>query len=343
MKKKLSKIPIFYFVVCGVFILGNFQLAKAANKVHLIPGTVNLISGNSPCKDQGSKTCYEFLEPLPAVDDKGRDALATAVQITPDEGIGASFNNMYMIAIGIGSVLAVIMIMVYGFRYMTNDKSVQNTTMLRERLTNVALGLLLLLGIYVILNTINPQLVDVQPEIGETFINSQEFKDIYQQYIVRTGQKVSFSDFGKSLKSEYIPALDKVVPSHKKGIRTLMLTHTTMEGFYPGSKAYRTNNPGNIGNVDSGATVTYPTLEAGVKKQYEHITNIVSGKNPYYKIGTYYKSVGFTYDGSLDQYLKIYATGARVSSTYLNMFIAVFKKQGFTVTGSTKMSEIFAM
>lgn len=375
MKNFLKKLSIFGFLF---FFLG-VPFSFAQTQVPLIPGSLNLYAGNDVCntkkieaadairktpgltKDEkdarvaeSDKTieaeCYQFLEPLPAVTPDGANAEATAIQITPTEGIGASFNNMYSIAIGIGSVVAVVMIVIYGFKYMTSESGGGNLQKLKSRITNVVLGLLLLVGIYVILNTINPNLLDVQPDVGKEFITSEAFDQIYQSYIARTGEKVSFSDFGKALKEEYIPVLDKVVPANKKGVRTLMLAHTTMEGFIAptkgnpsGSKSYRTKNPGNIGNVNNGDTVSYPTLQEGVTRQYNHITDIVTGKERNYKVGTYYPRVGFTYNGTLDQYLKIYATGARGDNTYLNMFIAVFKKQGLTIDGNTKMSDIYNM
>ena len=177
----------------------------AQTQVPLIPGTkfysgtdacstrlkeeiakINKMSGISSderekLKDQAesdnSKTCYEFLEPLPAVDSSGNAAEATAIEITPTEGISGTFNNMYGMAIGIGSVLAVIMIALYGFRYMSGNKSVYENGKLKEKITNVVLGLLLLLGIYVILNTINPRLLDVQPEMGEISLVSERISD----------------------------------------------------------------------------------------------------------------------------------------------------------------------
>jgi len=194
-------IVIITVTVCGFFI----DQAFAGNNVSLIP-TTNLYSGPEPCakrlkekiatinkntklsqaerEDQieqatadNEKTCYEFLEPLPAVDDTGNPAEATAIEITPSEGISGSFNNLYGIAIGIGSVLAVIMIAVYGFKYMSGNKSVYENSALKEKITNVLLGVLLLLGIYVILQTINPELLDTQPEIGEQTIVAERISD----------------------------------------------------------------------------------------------------------------------------------------------------------------------
>jgi hypothetical protein len=59
------------------------------------------------------------------------------------------------------------MLVIYGFRYAANDKNVATFGTLKEKITNVVLGLLLLLGIFVILNTINPDLLIVGSDIGD--------------------------------------------------------------------------------------------------------------------------------------------------------------------------------
>jgi hypothetical protein len=150
--------------------------ASADNNVFLLPNTT-LYQGESPCTNKDSKTCYEFLEPLPVIDENGKNAEATAIEIIPEQqSIGKSFNNFYDIAIGIGSVLAVIMIALYGFRYMTGEKSVHEISQLKTKIMNVVLGILLLLGIYIILNTINPNLLKVEPDVGEVSIDADEFE-----------------------------------------------------------------------------------------------------------------------------------------------------------------------
>jgi hypothetical protein len=59
------------------------------------------------------------------------------------------------------------MLTIYGFQYAANDKNIATFEVLKERITKVMLGLLLLLGIFVILNTINPDLLILEPEIAK--------------------------------------------------------------------------------------------------------------------------------------------------------------------------------
>lgn len=68
-------------------------------------------------------------------------------------------NMIYKILIGLAGVLAVIMIFYGGVQYMTTD-AMGKKQQGRETIKNAILGLLLALGSYVILNTINPKLLN---------------------------------------------------------------------------------------------------------------------------------------------------------------------------------------
>jgi len=67
--------------------------------------------------------------------------------------------GIYGIAIGIGSVIATVMIIWAGFEYMYQE-SITGKSAARERITNAFLGLLVILGSYILLRTINPALVE---------------------------------------------------------------------------------------------------------------------------------------------------------------------------------------
>ena len=134
-----------------------------------------------------------------------------------------------------------------------------------------------------------------------------------------------------------------------------MIAQTQMEGFAPNTKAYRTNNPGNIGNTDNGGTRGFSALESGIKGQYNYLVGVALNQNKNYKLGSHkkapsiydkdtsqtYPGIDFTYTGTLDQYLKIYSTGARKYPTYLNLVITYFRNAGHTITGQTTLKEIY--
>jgi hypothetical protein len=62
---------------------------------------------------------------------------------------------MFTIAIGIAGVLAVIMIMVGGIEYITAD-TLGGKAGGKEKINNAIIGLLLAIGAYIILYTVNP-------------------------------------------------------------------------------------------------------------------------------------------------------------------------------------------
>lgn len=180
------------------------------------------------------------------------------------------------------------------------------------------------------------------------------YSDGFTSTGVSTTEKRGIGSVSKTIKEVYIPTLEKVVPAGSKGIKLLITAQTQMEGFAPGTKSYRTNNPGNIGNTDNGGTRGFPTLDTGVKGQYDYTVGVALNKNKNYKLGERktapaifdgdsgqsYPGIDFVYKGTLDQYLKIYSTGARKYNTYLNLVVSYFAKNGHTITGETTLKEI---
>lgn len=180
------------------------------------------------------------------------------------------------------------------------------------------------------------------------------YSDDFTSTGVAKKEKRGIGSVSKTLKEVYIPTLEKVVPAGSKGIKLLITAQTQMEGFAPGTKSYRTNNPGNIGNTDNGGTREFSSLDTGVKGQYDYTVGVALNKNKNYKIGERrkapsiydkdsaqtYPGIDFIYKGTLDQYLKIYSTGARKYDTYLNLVVSYFAKNGHTITGETTLKEI---
>lgn len=167
----------------------------------------------------------------------------------------------------------------------------------------------------------------------------------------------------KEMKTEYIPALDKVMIDQPKGFKLLCTIMAHKEGFFKGSRSYRTNNPGNIGNTDSGSNKKNRSLEDGILLQRDYILKIADGKSktypmgakktikPYYspEIAKHSKSYGmspylpgydFIFTGQLDQFVKIYSTGARGGNGYLSMIVSYFKNNGIDITSESKIQNI---
>jgi hypothetical protein len=153
-----------------------------------------------------------------------------------------------------------------------------------------------------------------------------------------TAQKV------QSVDATYTTALKNAYPNISLTAQTLLEAQTTMEGFFKGSISFTSNNPGNVNtylNKDGTAHINkYNTLEEGIKAQYGYISQAVGGASAY-KIGR--QVCDEKYDGSLYQYLGIYSTGGLApDNNYLNFVVNYFKSKGITITGRTKMSEIWS-
>lgn len=182
---------------------------------------------------------------------------------------------------------------------------------------------------------------------------------------VKNNIEVKFND---DIIEQYIPVWNTV--EAPKGIKMLALIMAVKEGFIdnPGTKndsrSYKYNNPGNIGNTDSGANVKLPTLKAGIEKQISFLTGIANGENKLYPVGKiktlkpYYSPeiaknkktyqlepycpgyVFEPYTGRLDQFIKIYSTGARQKNTYLSLIISYFKNMGYVITEATTLKDL---
>jgi len=163
-----------------------------------------------------------------------------------------------------------------------------------------------------------------------------------------------------TIKNEYLPALEKL--PYSKGLKLLMTAMTHMEGFRKGSRSYRTNNPGNVGNTDSGANKKLLTLSDGIQLQADHLKKIAEGKSKFYPLGKlvmlkpfYSPEIAknpqyglpanlpgykFIYTGKLDQFIKIYSTGARVTNVYINTIVSYFAANGIVITPEDKLIDI---
>ncbi len=102
---------------------------------------------------------YELLAPIPNQDNVARDTIVI------NEGtLEAYFKNLYRLGIVIATGLAVLMIMWGGIEYITTD-AMGGKEEAKERISSAIMGLLLALGSFVILRTIDPNLVSVKLDI----------------------------------------------------------------------------------------------------------------------------------------------------------------------------------
>lgn len=114
----------------------------------------SIFSQDTRCLDENDQpipNCYGLLEPLPGIS-----------RIDGETTIGEYLNTLIRIAIGLLGLFAVIMIVVGGLQYMSTD-AISGKSEGRDRITKALLGLLLALGSFTMLNTINPDLTVIDP------------------------------------------------------------------------------------------------------------------------------------------------------------------------------------
>ncbi len=168
------------------------------------------------------------------------------------------------------------------------------------------------------------------------------------------------------LKDIYLPEMKKVLADQPIGMQLLCTIFAVKEGYYKGTKSYRTNNPGNIGNTDTGGTKTFDTLGEGIIAQKDYFLSVANGTHsayplgkrkviaPYwsreianhqdtYKMSPYVPGYSFVYTGELQQFVKIYSTGSRAKNTGLSMIISYFRQNGLNIDETSKIQDIIKM
>ena len=141
-----------------------------------------------------TNTEYQLLAPLPCT--PGTEGCVNGELKTFDptqaSNLGKYLNIMISLFIGICAVLAVIMIVVGGIEYMASELP-GNKGHGKERITHAIFGLLLALGAWLILNTINPDLLktDLSSLKNVTIINDFVLSGA-QSLDGKTGAKINF-------------------------------------------------------------------------------------------------------------------------------------------------------
>ncbi len=123
------------------------QSCKDNGGVYSPPGVGGGTPGTVAPMDTGS---YTLLAPLPQ--------LPATLDVTGTTALGNYLNIMIKIFIGICAVLAVIMILMGGIEYMSSEL-ISSKEHGKESIRNAIFGLILALGAWLLLNTINPNLL----------------------------------------------------------------------------------------------------------------------------------------------------------------------------------------
>ncbi|MEK7588525.1 MAG: hypothetical protein AAB438_01770 [Patescibacteria group bacterium] len=233
------------------------------------PQTLSPDGGNTSSK-------YSLLAPLPGLENFDADA--------EGEGCALSkyFNVMIKILIGLSAVFAMIMIIIGGIEYMTTD-AMSKKEEGKERALNAVFGLILALASYAILNTINPKLLDLCPDIPSVAIGIYSEGNNTRLATTQTSdtafKRTSYYDTINSISAQYgiPPCLLQVAIQRESGGNPGLVGHdenVSNEGirsrrdfiasgvrykgstFTPGDRNSPQINDNSIKNDDMGATST---------------------------------------------------------------------------------------
>ena len=156
--------------------------------------------------------CYEFLAPIVGIHLDANGNIDPQFDVTKDERtgqdrisirnistyqLGSFINKLFQVAVAVLGVIAVIMIIVAGVEYMTVE-SMYGKSDAKKRITSAAAGLILALGIFVILNTINPQLLNINFGANLESVSIQEDEAAINE-IIATDK--SYPDYPPNLDS----------------------------------------------------------------------------------------------------------------------------------------------
>lgn len=97
---------------------------------------------------------YTVLAPLPGI----------SGTLSGENILGTYVPAIFKIAIGLSAVFAVLMIVIGGFQYISSD-AVMKKSEGKERIKNAVLGLVLVISAWLILNEINPNLLNINLNI----------------------------------------------------------------------------------------------------------------------------------------------------------------------------------
>src|SRR3989344_3292740 len=138
----------------------------------------------APSTSSQENTYSQLLEPLPGLgNEEGK------VDTASPDAFGKYINAIIILFIGICAVLAVVMIVIGGIEYSTSEL-ISSKEAAKERIRGALLGLLLALGAFLLLKTINPDLLNLDVAIDPVTLNVtvQEFILSPSTYIVPLGK-----------------------------------------------------------------------------------------------------------------------------------------------------------
>lgn len=175
----MKKFSIYIFIILLVGLISPMFVAEASpedpKEACILDDGDNVV--NLPCVHNGIQEnrpgTYILLAPV--------DVAGGITDFDPsDKGaLGRYLNIMIKIIIGVSAILAVVMIVMGGLEYMTSEL-VHSKEAGKEKVTGALLGLLIALSAFILLGTINPELLTSTLKVEEEVIKVT-FQDVPQE------------------------------------------------------------------------------------------------------------------------------------------------------------------
>jgi hypothetical protein len=199
-----------------------------ADKGYLIPGSVG------EQLDFNSRS-YHLLAPLPGLSvlmDPDLCAEKKAKGEVPANAIcdvNGFLDFAFKLLIGLAAVILVIRLMIEGYKILTTDVPFIAASA-KGNFFSALLGLLLALSAYLILNTINPKLVNNKITIDSVNVGVEEFKfsDVNQAYTVRNGVRVKINSIKMKEVLPYAEKAETASGVKKENILAILAIETNL-------------------------------------------------------------------------------------------------------------------
>lgn len=157
---------------------------------------------------------YCLLAPLPGL------------TVINDTELNDYFGIIYRLLIGLAGVLAVVMIFFGGVQYMTTDALGEKEEG-RKRIWNAVVGLVIALGSYAILNTVNPKLLDFTFGIDKVSVQYTPDEQVFSQTEEQTPATAGYTMSGTFQAPQSSPGVDSIRQKLAAGFTINQITVNT--------------------------------------------------------------------------------------------------------------------
>ncbi|MDO8575161.1 MAG: pilin [bacterium] len=254
MKKHLKILFLLIIPLAVIFFIGNTE-----------PVSALLITDN--------KLEYKMLEPLPCLD--GRDCnLGLATSTIQSKDLATYINGLFKLAIGIATLLAMVMITWGGFEYATSD-AISGKSEGKEKIQNALIGLILVLLSYIILYTIDPRLVTFNTALDKVTIQDVD------QMVFDPANSARLTELGQERADSSVKKIElyKAINDNKKDLEDLEAYADSLLDGDPEKERYLNEIISPIKKQILADEATLAALSAFKKSTSQYFANPISVEN----------------------------------------------------------------